>query len=83
MKSIRNLIKGNKYIVIKEFIDYDKIVHPLNEIWTFDRLSYVAYHDGVCLHVIKDDQPDMYRLMDIDDEQKPIIDYFLDYVKEV
>ena len=77
---MKNLIAATKYIVKREFIDYDKIIHPIGETWVFVNISYVAYHDGVCLHVLFNESPTKYRFMDIPEEQKAIIDNFLDYV---
>lgn len=82
-KAIRFLKIGATYKVVKPFIDYDATKHELGEIWTFDKLTYVAYHDGVCLHVIKDQVNTMYRFMDIPEEQQPILENFLDYVEEI
>ena len=82
-KAIRFLKIGATYKVVKSFIDYDKLNHEIGETWTFDKLTYVAYHDGVCLHVIQNNEPNMYRFMDIKEEQQPIIENFLDFVEEI
>lgn len=82
-KAIRFLKPSVHYKVVKEFVDYDRELHTIGKNWVFDRLSYVAYHDGVCLHVIENDEKVMYRLMDIPGEQQSIIENFLDYVQEI
>jgi hypothetical protein len=49
--------------VIKEFTDYDGIVHPRGETWTFETTNFVPYESGLTLHVNKDGKPVVYRLL--------------------
>ena len=52
--SIRsNLTPGQKYKIIKTFIDFDQIVHPVDEAWIFIETNFLPYEDGLTLHVLK------------------------------
>ena len=83
MDSVLNLSHGQKYMVIKSFADYDKIVHPIGETWVFIRTNFLPYEDGLTLHVHFEDSPDeiVYRLQWREEEQGEIIENFRDYVK--
>lgn len=80
MKNIRNLEKGIRYQVLKEFVDYDGIVHPAGENWIFETTNFLPYEDGLTLHVLKEGQHKVYRFRQIPEEQSALIDNFADYV---
>jgi hypothetical protein len=45
---------GQRYRVIKEFVDYDKTVHPIGEEWIFLGSNFVPYEDGMSFFVTPD-----------------------------
>jgi hypothetical protein len=69
------------YKVIKEFIDYDKQVHPIGETWIYKGTAFLPYEDGLSLFVSKNDSLIMYRLQWRKEEQADIIDNFKDFVE--
>ncbi len=83
MSNAPNLIPNQKYIVTKEFTDYDHILHPVGETWTFVRTSFLPYEDGLSLFVIPENSSVeiSYRLQWRIDQQAEIIDHFEDYVR--
>lgn len=81
--SIRQLAEGKKYLVIKAFTDYDKTVHPIGESWVLEKISFVAYHDGVTFHVYEDEKQHTFRFQDLPWEQAALLNSFIEYVKEV
>ena len=83
MDSFLNLSQGQKYKVIKPFIDFDKIVHPMGETWIFITTNFLPYDDGLTLHVQAENSLDeiVYRLQWREEEQAEIIENFRDYVE--
>ncbi len=78
-----HLLAGRKYIVVKQFQDYDKGVHPVGETWKFLGSSFLPYEDGLSLFVSLDDVHEwQIRMQWIPEEQGAIIDALEDYVKE-
>ncbi len=75
MSTIRDLKSGRTYRVIKQFIDYDGIVHSVGETWIFEKTNFVPYDDGLTLHVIKDGSTIVYRLMWVKEQQQYIIEH--------
>lgn len=77
------LIPGKKYKVIKEFSDYDKILHPVGEAWTFVETHFLPYEDGLTLHVTRENFPKQisYRLQWRPEEQAHLIDNFTQFVE--
>ena len=72
---------GKRYVVTRQFIDYDSQVHPVGESWTFVRSSFLPYEDGLSLFVSPDGKAEhQIRLQWRDDEQGSIIDHFSNYV---
>ncbi len=69
------------YKVIKEFIDYDKQLHPIGETWIYKGTAFLPYEDGLSLFVNKNDSLIMYRLQWRKEEQADIIDNFKDFVE--
>ena len=82
MSNPLKLIEGKKYRVKKSFIDYDKKVHEIGNIWTFVQTNFSAYYDGLTLHVIKENSSTetVYRFQWIKEEQAGIIENFDQYV---
>jgi len=79
--NILNLEHGNPYRVIKEFVDYDKDVHPIGDTWIYVGTAFLPYEDGLSLFVEKDGQQIMYRLQWRKEEQADIIDNFKEFVE--
>ena len=77
------LIPGRKYRVVKEFFDYDKILHPVGQTWTFAGTNFLPYDDGLTLFVIIDDLPKeiSYRLQWREEQQAFIIENFIQFVE--
>lgn len=80
MKNIRDLQKGASYQVVREFVDYDNIKHPVGETWIFDRTNFLPYEEGLTLHVLWDGENKVYRFQQIPEEQAELIENFADYV---
>lgn len=77
------LIPGQTYCVIHNFIDYDGMVHPLGECWRFTEKSFLPYEDGLSLFVEKDGEKVSFRLQWRPETQEQIIDNFSDYVVKI
>ncbi len=78
-----HLVAGRKYIVVREFQDFDRDVHSVGETWTFLGYSFAPYDDGLSLFVSLDgDHEWQIRMQWRPEEQGPIIDAFENYVKE-
>lgn len=74
---------GKKYVVVSQFQDFDKDVHPVGETWTFIGSSFSPYDDGLSLFVSLDDKHEwQIRMQWRPEEQGPIIDAFESYVEE-
>jgi hypothetical protein len=74
------LIPGQTYCVIRNFIDYDGIVHPIGEYWRFRTKNFLPYEDGLSLFVEKDGIKISFRLQWRAESQAQIIDNFSNYV---
>ena len=75
------LVPGTRYVVTREFVDYDRRVHPVGERWTFLKASFVPYYDGLTLEV----QPESggawrVRMEWLASGQGEIIDHLEQYV---
>lgn len=83
MSNPLHLITGQKYMVVKAFTDYDKLLHPIGETWTFVRTDFIPYDDGLSLHVTMDNiqKKASYRFQWREEEQAHIIRHFNEYVK--
>jgi hypothetical protein len=75
ISSIRDLKPGRTYRVIRQFTDYDGFVHSAGETWIFEKMNFVPYNDGLTLHIIKDGNTIVYRLMWVQEEQQYIIEH--------
>ena len=83
MSNPLKLIPGQKYRVVKDFFDYDKILHPVGETWTFAGTNFLPYEDGLTLHVTIDHLPKQisYRFQWRQEEQAFIIENFPEFVE--
>jgi hypothetical protein len=81
--SIYNLVKGKTYRVTKEFIDYDKGIHKVGEVWTFDKTMSSHYYSGVVLFVIENERHVTYRFQSYREEQQELTNTFMSYVEQI
>jgi hypothetical protein len=78
-----HLLAGRKYIVVSEFQDFDRDVHPVGEAWTFLGYSFLPYDDGLSLFVSLDGEHEwQIRMQWRPEGQGAIIDTLESYVKE-
>lgn len=71
------------YKVIKEFQDYDGILHPVGEHWRFVQKDFLPYEDGLTVFVERDGQNKSIRLQWRDETRGRIIDDFSGYAEEL
>jgi hypothetical protein len=85
MSNPLHLIPKKKYRVIKSFKDYDGVVHPIGETWTFIGTNFVPYDDGLSLHIMLENSTTetVYRLQWRAEEQEEIIQNFGTYVEMI
>lgn len=81
MDNSLNLRPGRTYRVCREFTDYDGMVHQPGESWVYEGTNFLAYDDGLTLHVLLDGRPVVYRLQWRAEEQGAIIEHFNEYVE--
>lgn len=81
--SIYSLIRGGTYRVVKEFIDYDGILHTIGETWVFEKTNFLPYHSGLTLFVLQNGQEKVYRFQQIPEEQEALLSSFSTYVEMV
>ena len=80
---IYKLEKGKTYKITKEFIDYDRIVHKIGEVWTFNKTTFLPYHSGLTLFVIENDKSVSYRFQSEQEEQEELLHTFMNYVEQI
>jgi len=49
-----HLSVSRRYVVVKEFTDFDGKLHRVGESWTYLGKDFVPYHDGLSLYVSPD-----------------------------
>jgi hypothetical protein len=79
--NILNLPQDKQYRVIKEFTDYDRIIHPIGETWIYRGTNFLPYEDGVSVFITVDDHLYNFRLQWRTEEQADIIDNFPSFVE--
>jgi hypothetical protein len=77
------LVSGQIYCVIRQFIDYDGIVHPIGECWRFAAKNFLPYEDGLSLFIEKDGEKVSLRLQWRSETQGHIIDNFYQHVAKI
>ena len=80
MAAIHTLTAGQRYRVVREFVDYDGGRHLVGETWVFAGTNFVPYEDGLTLHVSAHGLPQVYRLQWRPEEQAALIERFTDFV---
>ncbi len=79
-----HLIVGRRYRVTRDFVDFDRGVHPVGGEWTFVGHSFLPYDDGLSLFVSTGgDHVRQIRMRWTPDDQGPIVDALRDYVMAV
>jgi hypothetical protein len=74
---------GARYRVMKSFIDFDRLEHPVGETWRYESRNYFPYDAGMCLNVSKAGTMTCIRFQDYREAQGEIIDRFSNYVSEI
>lgn len=77
------LTAGRTYRVMKEFTDYDGIIHKVGDTWKYMSHNFLPYDDGLTLCVERDGQSHVFRLQWRNETQGHIVSFFSDYVTEV
>jgi hypothetical protein len=80
----QHLRAGQRYRVIREFVDFDKDVHLPGEEWVFLGHSFVPYDDGMSFFVSLDGVREwQIPLQWRPDQQAEILDNLANYVSAV
>lgn len=75
------LTAGERYRVVREFVDYDGDAHPAGEEWTFLGTSFLPYDDGRSLFVSLDGVREWHvRMQARPEAQGEILDRLSEYV---
>ena len=77
-----DLIEGHEYRIVREFSDFDGIVHRADERWIFRSKSFLPYDDGLSLFVELDGRELQIRLQWRPEAQLDIIERFHEYAEE-
>jgi hypothetical protein len=75
------LIAGQTYRVIKEFVDFDGLPHSVGEQWRFVAHNFLPYDDGLTLYVERAGRNHTIRLQWREETQGQIVSVFSDYVE--
>ncbi len=82
--SYAHMEPGTRYRVKKEFIDFDREVHPVGETWWYVGTAFLPYDDGRSIFVSLDNEREWHiRMQDRAEEQGPILDKLWEYVEPV
>ena len=76
-----HLVPGTRYHVVRAFLDYDQVGHPVGECWTYLRHGFLPYEDGLTLFVAMPDRKERWiRLQWRPERQGAIIDALDSYL---
>lgn len=75
------LTRGKIYTVLREFHDFDKVLHPVGESWTFAGSSFLPYENGLSLFVQNNKGEWHIRMQLEKDEQKEVNDHLEKYIQ--
>ncbi|QIF02280.1 DUF3601 domain-containing protein [Roseimicrobium sp. ORNL1] len=78
-----DLVPGKTYRVVKEFLDYDGLLHSPGETWTFVAKNFLPYDDGLTIYTEHHGRNGIFRLQWRPEAQASIIDFFSEFVVEV
>jgi hypothetical protein len=77
----KHLAAGQRYRVIREFVDFDGDLHPAGEGWTFLGQNFLPFDDGLSLFVSLDGEREWHiRLQWRPEAQAAVIDSLHDHV---
>jgi len=80
----QHLFAGRKYRVVREFVDYDKQLHPVGETWTFLAASFLPYEDGLTIYIsFEGKQKWRFRMQWREEEMGPILNSLKDYIQKI
>ena len=80
-QGFRHLRPGERYFVVRPFVDYDQVGHPIGERWTFVRHAFLPYEDGLTLTLAAPDGCEVpLRLQWRPEAQGPIVDALETYL---
>ena len=80
-KSYKHLVTGRVYVVLKEFVDFDGVLHRPGERWQFLGYAFLPYDDGLSLFVSLDNTHEWHiRMHCVPEGQASIIEAFEQYV---
>ena len=77
------LIEGREYRIVREFRDFDGVVHRVGEQWIFRSKNFLPYDDGLSLFVEIDGKELHIRLQWRHGAQLEIIEDFQEYAEEL
>lgn len=75
-----DLQQGKEYEVVREFADYDGMIHRIGDRWVFKEKNFVPYDDGLTVFVEAEGQVKQIRLQWRQEQQLGIIEAFSEYV---
>lgn len=78
-----DLRPGKRYCVIRDFKDYDGVLHLAGECWRFLAKNFLPYEDGLTLVIEQDGKQSSIRLQWREETQGYLIERFSDFVEEV
>lgn len=79
----KQLKRGQRYRVLRAFVDYDGDSHPAGEAWTFLGSGYLPHDDGLSLFVSLDGQRAWHvRLQERPEAQGHMIGALADFIGE-
>lgn len=73
---------GTLYCVIRDFKDYDGVIHLVGERWRFLAKNFLPYEDGLTLVIEQDGRQLAIRLQWREETQGNLIERFSDFVEE-
>ena len=77
-----DLRPGKLYCVIRDFKDYDGVIHLAGERWRFLAKNFLPYEDGLTLLIEQDGRQSAIRLQWREETQGNLIERFSDFVEE-
>jgi hypothetical protein len=80
-QAYESLVAGQRYRVVRAFVDFDGIAHPEGETWFFAGHEFVPYHDGHNFHVrYEDGRMRYFRMAGGTGDQGRILERLRDFI---
>ena len=73
---------GTRYCVVRDFKDYDGVIHLAGERWRFLAKNFLPYEDGLTLVIEQHGRQFAIRLQWREETQGNLIERFSDFVEE-